>query len=117
MKTARLTHEQFKKLVSQLVTEERSKLMNEESTIDDTVMNIVSAISHYLTEHMNSPEFMNDVQVMLNDTLNNDDVIIPGRYEDVDHYALKVVPRVCRNITDDINAVAVQLLSSLMEPV
>lgn len=118
MNTARLTHEQFKSLVKRLVVEERRKILNEEPTLDDTVVNVVSAISHCISEHVNSPEFMSNVQVMLNDTLPSDsDIVIPGRYEDLDHHASKIASEVCRNVVDDINAIAAQLLSSLMEPV
>lgn len=83
-------------------------------SIDDTLDAIAGAIAHEIEEHMNTEEAFSNVGVITVGTVDMDDAILPGRLEDVEHYAKRIADAVARDVRDVVERIAADMLRTLM---
>lgn len=113
----KVTKEQLKRIIREAVDRKLQRLDEGPETVDmgETLDAVAGAIEHQLIEHLESEVTFSNVGEMTMGTIQSeDDLVLPGRYEDTDHWAAKIADQVCNDIRADVQKFAKEMLESLM---
>lgn len=116
----RLTKESLRRIIRQTIDRrlDESEGVIPNSHLDDTLDAISSAMVISLTKQLEQSDVAADAYEIVLGTIDDETAARPGRYEDVEYFAVKIVKQVLADeeLTNALVEQVTQVLHRLMEP-
>ena len=111
----KLNQRQLQRIIREAVNRKLANLNEawEEGGLNETLDAIAGGISHQIIEHLEDEATFSNVGEMTMGSLTGDPML-PGRYEDVEHFASKIANQVARETHEVVEKTAKEMLESLM---